>query len=610
MAETPSSSDLGRRLAELMNATGVKPPKIERLLRGRATAVRRTTIYNWINGSSLPLSVESLLAVVHACAEHTEVKVSSAALRSDREWTALLADAKQERDSRAGRSAQGRQRGPREPDTGNPRASEPSPPPRWEALHPVEASDRLTRLDDSDPDRAVAELYTMKPGIAYDVLTCMGHDRALSLLARVQPTWLADCASEYAWFREQLHQIPADRGVEAFQRMAWSHRQAAAWAINGMEPDPALHYLNVLREVNLRGVLGEMRREGVDRLLDRMTPDCTTVALEAHADWAAYILLVGRADQETDRQRADTIIDRIGPDGIRRVLGAARSSYVARLIKHLDHDGAATWIGRMEADKAIRVLEHVDPSHIAALTQDLDASRAAWWLARMTVAHAARVLELLEPEAAAAAIGSLERERTIRCLDQTAAAAAARVLAATANLLGLDQTAEILRGMEPDLAGAALAAMELQQCTPLLEQAGPDLVDVLFRTQVRSMPSENVAQIAKDVCARPGDTAALLARNQPEIAARIAETLPVQDAAKALASIDVHQARQILWVMHRTEIPGAKRRVSYPDRPIDQYTGKQIDILKAIEQFDEAAASRLTELLGLAPPKPPSWANR
>jgi hypothetical protein len=610
VAETSASSDLSRRLAELINATGVKPLRIERLLRGRATAVRRTTIYNWINGSSLPLSVESLLAVVHACAEHTEIKVNRAALRSDREWAALLADAKQERDSQAGRSVQARQRGPREPGPDEPRASESGPPPTWEALHPVEASDRLTRLDDKDPDRAVAELYTMKPDIAQALLKRMDHERALSLLARVQPAWLADCATEDRWFREQLPQMPSDRGVEAFQAMAWRSPQDAGWALSEMELDQALHFLGTIRGDHLSRVLGRMRRENVDRLLDGMTPDGTTAALVAHADWGAYILLLG-ADQPTGKQRSNTIIDRIGPDGVTAVLEAASASYLARLVRHLDQDGAETWIGRMNADKATRVLEQIDPRHIAARTRDLGSDRAAWWLARMGVPHAVRVLELLEPQDAAAAIGNLERELAILCLDRIEAATAARVLAATATLRGPEQAAELARGMERGPAGAALAAMEPEQCVPLLGQAGPDLVDVLFGTQVRSMPGEKVAQIAKAVCSTPRDTAGLLARNPPEIAARIADALPVPDAAEALASIDVPQARQILWSLPRTEIPGAKRRVSYPDRPIDRYTGKQIDILRAIGQFDEAAASRLTELLGLAPKatEPPweSW---
>ena len=102
---SPTSPDFSRRLADLMNATGVRPARIERVLRGQAAAVRRTTIYNWLNGSSLPLSIESLLAVIHACVNHAEVKISPAALRSDHEWETLLGQAKQERDSRAGRSA-------------------------------------------------------------------------------------------------------------------------------------------------------------------------------------------------------------------------------------------------------------------------------------------------------------------------------------------------------------------------------------------------------------------------------------------------------------------------------------------------------------------------
>jgi len=610
VAETSASSDLSRRLAELINATGVKPLRIERLLRGRATAVRRTTIYNWINGSSLPLSVESLLAVVHACADNAQVKVSPAALRSDREWTALLADAKQERDSQAGRSAQARQRGPREPGPDEPRASESGPPPTWEALHPVEASDRLTRLDDKDPDRAVAELYTMKPDIAQATLARMEHERALSLLARVQPAWLADCAARHYWFREQLPQLPADRGIEAFQSLAWDSPEAAGWALTDMELDQALHFLGAIRRNDLSGVFRQMIPEDVDRLLDRMTPDCTTAALVAHADWAAYLLLVG-PDEPANNQRSDMLIDRIGPDGVTAVLGAASASYLARLIRHLDQDGAETWIGRMNPDKATRVLEQIDPRHIGVRTRDLGSDRAAWWLARMGVPHAVRVLELLEPQDAAAAIGNLERELAILCLDRIEAATAARVLAATAKLRGPEQAAELARGMERGPAGAALAAMEPEQCVPLLGQAGPNLVDVLFGTQVRSMPGEKVAQIVKAVCSTPSDTAGLLARNPPEIAARIADALPVPDAAEALASIDVPQARQILWSLPRTEIPSAKRRVSYPDRPIDRYSGKQIDILKAIGQIEEATASRLTELLGLAPKatKPPweSW---
>jgi Mg/Co/Ni transporter MgtE len=566
------------------------------MLRGQAAAVRRTTIYNWLNGSSLPMSVESLLAVVHACADHARIRVSPVALRSDREWAALLAQAKQERDSRSG---QARQRRP-----GEPGPSEPGPPlpPSWEALHPAEAGDRLARLDKRDPDRAVAEMYAMKPHLACAILEHMDHERSLGLLARVQPAWVAECAADWEWFRDQLHQMPADRGIEVFELLTRRSARAAARTLSAMEPDQALRFLNAIDESRLNMVLEQMSRDNIDRLLDRMTPDRAAAALVAHADWAAYMLMI-----HMDRRRADAIISRIGSGRLSAVLGAAKTDYVARLIRKMDRATAADWLDRMEAAYAAGVLQSIGPERIVALLRDLDRSQAAWWLGRMEAADAARVLELLEPDDEAALIGSLEPGHAARYLGLMPAAGAGRMLAVSARLHGLPRAAEILGQMDPKAAYPALASMDPDQFAPLLKQAGPGFVDVMLTAQARSKTGVKTAQIIHAVCASPADLAGLLTRNPPAVAARVAEALPIPEAADALASMDLDQAHQVLKLVPRIGSHTVTRSLPYPKSAFERYGGQQIEILKAIEQRDEATAKRLTGLLGLAPPEPPRW---
>jgi Mg/Co/Ni transporter MgtE len=600
MAEpSPRSPDFSRRLADLMNATGVKPAMIERALRGQAAAVRRTTIYNWLNGSNLPLSVESLLAVVHACSDHAKVKVGSAALPSDREWAALLAQAKQERDSQAGRSAQARQLRPGEPGPGE----EPGPPvpPSWKALHPAEAADRLDRLDRSDPDRAVAEIYAMKPDLALEVLERMDHGRAFSLLARVQPNWVAACAAEdhQGWLRGQLHQIPADRGIEVFHLLTWRSPEAAARTLSAMEPDQALRFLDAIDARCLNDVLERMSRDHIDRLLDRLTPDCAAAALIAHADWAAYMLMT-----KMDRSRADAIVARIGSDRLSAVLGAAKADYLARLIANMDRTQAADWLARMEAADAAEVLGSIGPKRVATLLRDMDRGQVAWWLARMRAPDAAKALELLEPDEQATLTGSLEPGQAARYLDHMPTAGATRMLAASARLHGLPRVADILRQMDPKSVGPALGGMEADQLLPLLKQAGPGFADVTLAAQAHSVTGGKIAQIIHAICASPAELAGLLARNPPAVAARVAEALPVPETAGAMALMDADQAHRVLRLVPRDAGHEVARRLDDPELTFERYSGQQIEILKAIKQRDEATAKRLINLLDLVPPDP------
>jgi len=587
MAETSASSEFSERLAELINGTGVRPPRIERLLRGRAAAVRRTTIYNWLDGSNLPLSLESLLAVVHACADHAEIKVSRAALRSDREWTALLADAKQERDSQAGRAAQAHQRGPGERSRNErglaaSRSDAPGPPPNWKALHPAEAADRLTQMDRRDPDRAVAEIYAMDAFLANAVLERIDHARALSLLARVQPDWVAGHAAEAGWFRNQILLMPSDRGAEVFDALSRKSPQAAAWTLSAMGPDDALRFLNAVEYRHKPKVLQSMRREDVDRLLDQMTPGCATAALAAHTQWGAYMLMV-----EMDRPRAETIITRIGPDGLAAVLDCATAKYVAELVAHMDPDEAAGWLERMEAFYVTAVLGFIAPRRIAGLMRD-PGRGPGWWLARMKPADAAKVLEAIAPDEAAAAIGRLEPDLAAGCLNEMSPDAAGRALTAGPDSLGLPRTAELVCGMDLPHAGAALVTMEPDTCVLVLKRAGPDLLDAVLAAHVRSDSGSKIAQIIQAVCERPGDLAGLLTRNP-----QIAEALPAPRAAAALALLDEDHAHQVLRRLPRAEM-------RYPDQSsIGGYAGQQIIVLKAIRQLDEAMADRLEILLGL-----------
>jgi Mg/Co/Ni transporter MgtE len=436
----------------------------------------------------------------------------------------------------------------------------------------------------------------MDTGLAYSVLHRMDHQRALSLLGRVQPDWVAECAAQYQWFCQQILQLPADRGTEVFEALCWKSSPVAAGMLAKMEPDDALRFLDVVDRHRLDKVLESVSREVVDRLLDRMTPECATAALVTHTQWSAYMLMV-----DMDRQRAEMIISRIGPGGLGAVLDAAGAQYVARLVAKMDQDEATSWLQRMEAFYAAEVLGSIDPAHLAGVIQDLDLSQAAWWLDRMKAAHAAKVLDVTEPQCTVAIIGHLEEALGGRHLNDMSAAAVARVLTAMAEQIGLARAAEIASLMDPGAAGAALEAMEPYKCVPLLKSARPQLADALLARLARSRSGPKLAQIVQAVCERPGDLAAVLTRNPPATAAQIVEALPAAETAVAVSLMDVPHAQQLLRALPRAE-------TRYPNKlNLDRYRGKQIDILKAIEQFDEALADRLTHLLGLATGTRADW---
>jgi Mg/Co/Ni transporter MgtE len=596
MAGVSGSSEFGERLADLMNAAGIGPRKLERMLAAEPVSVAKSTMYYWLDGSKLPQSVESLLAVVHACVAAAQKDVGPA-LRSDREWMAFLARVKQERDSRAGRSRQDRHEGQER------RPGQPGPPPVWEALHPAEAADRLARLDKSDPDRAVAEMYAMERNVASDVLERMEHRRALSLLARVQPLWVAANAANDQWFCEQIHQMPSDRGGEVFRILSYSWPEAAARTLRAMQADQALRFLDVVEDKRLEDVLKCLSRDDIDQLLDGMTPACAATALAAHADWAAYMLMA-----DMDRRRADAIVSRIGPERLAAVLGAAKNGYVARLIKKMDEGDAAAWLDRMKADHAAEVLDLIEPAHIAGLIRNLDRRRAAWWLVRMKEAHAGSVLDLIEPQDVAQLMAGLDQDDAPRYLGRMSPIRAARVLSALAETLGSALIAEILHQMPVVSVASTLAEMEADLYVPFMRRAEPSFVDLILQIQTRSVSSAKIVQIISAVWPTTGDIADLLVGSSGPVAARIAEALPAGEAADALSSLGVDRAHRILELVPR-EHHQAGRNSPFADRAIDRYAGKQIDILKAIELHDEPMAGQLAELLGLAPPKPDeeSW---
>ncbi|MEV3926981.1 hypothetical protein [Actinomadura coerulea] len=89
--------DFGRAFTALLAAAGMSP---DRLLRKRPGVAGRSTLYSWKGGRNLPEDTAPLLAVVEVCLElAADADLGEAPVDIDG-WAALVAEAKQTRDSR------------------------------------------------------------------------------------------------------------------------------------------------------------------------------------------------------------------------------------------------------------------------------------------------------------------------------------------------------------------------------------------------------------------------------------------------------------------------------------------------------------------------------
>jgi tetratricopeptide (TPR) repeat protein len=96
--QTIGPADFAARFSAVVTASGLSFRKIE-----ARSGVGRSAVNAWARGTSLPQSDVEFVAVVRVCARAAENRGNGlrTALRSEREWRALLAAAKQTRDSRA-----------------------------------------------------------------------------------------------------------------------------------------------------------------------------------------------------------------------------------------------------------------------------------------------------------------------------------------------------------------------------------------------------------------------------------------------------------------------------------------------------------------------------
>ncbi|MEU6745147.1 hypothetical protein ABZ914_02850, partial [Spirillospora sp. NPDC046719] len=98
MASLPRTpEDFGRAFTALLSAAGLSP---DRLLRKRPWVVGRSTLYSWKGGRNLPEDTAPLLAVVELCLEAAAAADLGEAPGDIGGWMALVAEAKQTRDSR------------------------------------------------------------------------------------------------------------------------------------------------------------------------------------------------------------------------------------------------------------------------------------------------------------------------------------------------------------------------------------------------------------------------------------------------------------------------------------------------------------------------------
>ncbi|MFF4242813.1 hypothetical protein ACFYYL_43730 [Actinomadura geliboluensis] len=98
MPRTPE--DFGHAFTALLAAAGLSP---DRLLRKRPGVVGRSTLYSWKGGRNLPEDTAPLLSVVEVCLESAADADLGEAPADIDAWAALVAEAKQTRDSRTAR---------------------------------------------------------------------------------------------------------------------------------------------------------------------------------------------------------------------------------------------------------------------------------------------------------------------------------------------------------------------------------------------------------------------------------------------------------------------------------------------------------------------------
>ena len=91
------------RFAALVAAAGLTPDMLVRRMMRQGVEIKRTAIYDWMNGNHLPQDTRAFRAVVRACidaADHSKADLGLAE-RSLEHWESMLASAKAARDSKA-----------------------------------------------------------------------------------------------------------------------------------------------------------------------------------------------------------------------------------------------------------------------------------------------------------------------------------------------------------------------------------------------------------------------------------------------------------------------------------------------------------------------------
>jgi hypothetical protein len=93
-------SDFGKAFTALLNAASLT---VDQVLRKRPGVATRSTLYEWEKGDHLPADTAPLLAVVELCLDLADSDADLRCAPRDTDgWLALLAEAKQSRDSAAG----------------------------------------------------------------------------------------------------------------------------------------------------------------------------------------------------------------------------------------------------------------------------------------------------------------------------------------------------------------------------------------------------------------------------------------------------------------------------------------------------------------------------
>jgi Mg/Co/Ni transporter MgtE len=425
------------------------------------------------------------------------------------------------------------------------------------ALHPADASDRLARLDEQEPDHAVAALFAMKPDLGRDLLRRMDSARARSLLARVHPRWVAQAINaDYSmWVAREMQHIAADRMTEIFSYLPGFHPEDAAGCLAVMDPGTALMLLASVHPAHLPRVLQRVKGDVLRQLLPQMAPQLAAVTLKARsADWAAYMLM-----RELSPQQVAGVIAELGPQELSEVLDAATPAYLAKLIVELDAGHAGQWLDLMPSEQAASVLEALGPRRGATLIEQTELTSAAQWL----------------NQASPGALGKL-----ITALQETPAQ------------LGIELTARLDRRA----AGAALAVMAPEQAAPLLHGADSELIAAALEVRAASARGQELARLIEAVGLHPGGLAQLLARADRATAVKIAEAAPPAVAAAALAVMDPDIAAGLLTRLGADDPSWGSLGVP---AEVGSYPAKLIDLLRLIAATDAGKASQLAGLADL-----------